>query len=338
MNRRSFVRATAGSLVFVSLAVKAQAEAQVGQTAKIARIGYLITPPLESPEARALLDALRQGLRERGYVEGRNIIIEVRAADGKVERFPRLASELVRLKLDLIVAANTPAARGVRQATSTVPIVVPIMGDPVGDSLVTTLAKPGGNITGSTFLGPELVPKRLQLLKEMLPQASRVAALLHPGAFSERTTSEMLNETEGEARALGLQFQVVRVNGPEDFDGGFLNMVRERANALIVFPGAMLFTERRRIVDLAAMHRLPSIYSAREFVEAGGLISYGASINDLIRRAGTYVDKILKGVKPGDLPVEQPTKFELVINLKTAKTLGLTISQSLLLRADQVIQ
>jgi putative ABC transport system substrate-binding protein len=245
---------------------------------------------------------------------------------------------LARLKLDLIVAANTPAARAVQQATTTIPIVVPVMGDPVGDGLVASLARPGGNITGLTFLGPELVPKRLGLLKEALPKVSRVAALWHPGGYSERTTSDMVKQTEAAARTLGVQLQLVGVRGPDELDRAFSTMTRERADALIVFPSPMLFNERRRIVDLAVQHRLPSISVAREFVELGGLIAYGASITDLVRRTATYVDKILKGAKPADLPVEQPTKFEFVINMRTAKTLGLTIPPSILIRADSVIE
>jgi len=329
--RRAFV----GTLVGV-LAAPLAAGAQ--QPAKVARIGYLVTGSLESPETRISLDAFRQGLRERGYVEGQNIVIEYRAADGKIERLPGLAIELARLKVDLIVAGNTPMARAAQQATKTIPIVAGVMGDPVGDGLVATLARPGGNITGLTFLGPELMPKRLDLLKEALPRVSRVAALWHPGAFSERTTADMLKQTEAAARTLGVQLQLVGVRGSDEFDRAFSTMVNERADALIVFPSPMLFNERRRIVDLAAKRRLPAMYNAREFVALGGLIAYGASITDLIRRSATYVDKILKGAKPGDLPIEQPTKFELVINLKTAKALGLTIPQTLLQRADQVIE
>jgi putative ABC transport system substrate-binding protein len=212
------------------------------------------------------------------------------------------------------------------------------MGDPVGDGLVASLARPGGNITGTTFLGPELVPKRLELLKEALPRVSRVAALWHPDAYAERTTRAMLQETEAAARTLGVQLQLVEVRRPDEFDRAFSTMTRERAEALIVLPSPMLFTERRRIVDLAARHRLPAMYQAREFVELDGLIAYGASIPDLWRRAATYVDKILKGAKPADLPVEQPTKFELAINLKTAQALGITIPSSLLFQADRVIQ
>jgi putative ABC transport system substrate-binding protein len=330
--RRTFIGTLAGALLTAPLATEAQ------QAAKVARIGCLVWLPLESPEARVPLEAFRQGLRERGYVEGQNIVIEYRSADGKIDRLPGLGTELARLKVDLIVVANTPMARAVQQATTTIPIVAWAMGDPVGDGLVASLARPGGNITGLTFLGPELVPKRLGLLKEALPKVTRIAALWHSGIFGERTTRDMLKGTEAAARALGVQLQLVEVRGPDEFDRAFSTMTRERADALIVFPSPALFNERRRIVALATKHRLPSMFNAREFVELGGLIGYGASITDLSRRAATYVDKILKGTKPADLPVEQPTKFELVINLKTAKALGLTIPQSLLQRADEVIQ
>ena len=332
MKRRTFMALVSGGL----LAAPRGAEGQ--QPAKGARIGYLVTGSLESPETRALLDAFREGLRERGYVEGQNIVIEYRAADGKLERGPALATELARLKVDLILALNTPAARAVQQATTTIPIVVPVIGDPVGDGLVTSLTRPGGNVTGLTYLGPELVPKRLELLKQALPKVSRVAALWHRGAFSERTTRDMLKATEAAARTLGVQLQLVEVRGPNELDPAFSTMIIERADALLVFPSTMLFNERKRIVDLAAKHRLPSMAMAKEFVELGGLIAYGASITDLIRRSATYVDKILKGAQPGDLPVEQPTKFELTINLKTAKALGLTIPASVLLQADRIIE
>jgi putative ABC transport system substrate-binding protein len=330
--RRAFIGALAGGLFAAPLAAEAQ------PAGKVARIGYLVYGPLESPETRVILEAFRQGLRERGYVEGQNIVIEYRAADGKIDRLPGLATELVRLKVDLVVVGSTPIARAARQATTTIPVVATTMGDPVGDGLVASLARPGGNITGLTFLGPELVPKRLGLLKEALPKVSRVAALWHPGSFSESTTKDMLKETEAAARTLGVQLRLVGVRGPDELDRAFSTMTKERAEALVVFPSPVLFFERRRIVDLTRKHRLASMYVAKEFVELGGLISYGASLPDLTRRAATYVDKILKGAKPGDLPVEQPTKFELVINLKTAKALGLTIPPSLLGRADEVIQ
>jgi putative ABC transport system substrate-binding protein len=328
-----------GCIVTITLSLlTAPLAAHAQQPTKVARIGYLVTGGLDSPETRILLDAFRQGLRERGYVEGQNLVIEYRAADGQLERFPALAAELVQLQPEVIVAQGTPAARAAQQATSTVPIVTPVMGDPVGDGLVASLARPGGNITGLTFLGPELVAKRLELLKEALPRVSRVAALWHPGAYAERTPSAMVQETEAAARTLGVQLQRVEVRGPDELDRAFSTMTRERAEALIVLPSAMLYNERRRLVDLAARHRLPAMYQAREMVELGGLIAYGASIPDLIRRSATHVDKILKGAKPADLPVEQPTTFELVVNLKTAEALGVTVPRTLLFQATEVIR
>ena len=308
------------------------------QTARIARIGYLITGALESPETKINRDAFRQGLNELGYIEGRNIVIEYRSADGKIERLPGLATELVGLRVDLIVAQATPAGRAAQQATTTIPIVVTAMGDPVRDGLVASLARPGGNITGTTFLGPELVPKRLSFLRELLPTISRVAVLWHPGAFSEPTIREMLNEVAQAARRLGVQLQLVEVRSADEFDHAFTTMVGARAEALFQFPSTLLFNERRRIVDLAARHRLPAMFNAREFVQLGGLIAYGANLAELNRRAAAYVDKILKGAKPSDLPVEQPTKFELFINLKTAKALGLAVPDRLLVGADEVIE
>jgi putative ABC transport system substrate-binding protein len=331
INRRTFLHRVALGTLASPLAAEAQ------HPEKSARIGYLVTGSLESPRDRSTYDAFRQGLREHGYVEGSNIVIEYRAANGKIERFQGLATELVRLQPDLIVAVNTPAARAVRLATTSIPIVVPLMAGPVGDGLVASLARPGGNITGLTFLGPELVPKRLELLREAVPGAARVAALWHPGAFGERATRDMLKETEATARTLGVRLQFVGVRGADELERAFSMMTRERAQALIVFPSPMLFVERRRIVDLAARHRLPSMSTVREFVELGGLIAYGASVTDLLRRAATYVARILKGAKPSELPVEQPTKFELVISLKTAKALGLAIPQSVLARADEVL-
>jgi ABC-type uncharacterized transport system substrate-binding protein len=245
MDRRAFFSAVTGGLLAAPLTIEAQ------QAGKVWRIGWLLTGSLESPETRLLRDAFREGLRERGYIEGQNIVIEYRPADGRIERFPRLAGELVRLKLDLIVAANTPAARAAQQATTTIPIVVPVMGDPVGDGLVASLAQPGGNITGLTFLGPELVPKRVGLLKEALPRVSRVAALWHPGGYSEGTTRDMVKQTEATAQTLGVQLQLEAVRGPDELDRAFSTMTREHAEALIVFPSPMLFNERRRIVDLA---------------------------------------------------------------------------------------
>ena len=298
----------------------------------------MVTGSLRSPDQQVNINALLQGLRELGYVEGRNIVVEYRAADGKIERFKELAKELVDLNPDLIVASNTPAARAAKQATTVIPIVVPVMGDPIGDGLVASLARPDGNITGMTFLGPELAVKRLQLLKQALPTISRVAALWHSGAYGEATMTEMLKTMQTGAGTLGVQLQLMEVREAAEFDRAFSAMTRERSDALIVLPSPMLFSERRHIVDLATRYRLPSVAMAREFVELGGLMSYGASLRDLFRRAGFYVDKILQGTKPADLPVQQPTKYELVINLKTAKALGIAVPDTLLVAADEVIE
>jgi putative ABC transport system substrate-binding protein len=302
--------------------------------AKVARIGYLAANLTASPHLR---EAFLQGLRDLGYIEGRNVVIEYRDAAGKYERFPALVAELVSLKVDVIVVTSTPAAVAVKQATRTIPIVFTWAADPVGSGLVTSLARSGGNITGLSILAPDIIGKRLELLKQAVPGVSRVAALWHPGDYVERMEKDMLTEADRAARALGLRLQVVEARGPEDFDRAFSDMTRARADAVTVQSTNIFFIERRRLVDLAAKNRLPAMYLTREFVDAGGLMSYGPNIADLHRRAATYVDKILKGAKPGDLPVEQPTKFELVINLKTAKALGLTIPPSLLVRADHVI-
>jgi putative tryptophan/tyrosine transport system substrate-binding protein len=326
MDRRAFISGAAAVL-----AAPLAAEAQ--QAAKIFRIGYLATNP--TPHFQ---EAFRQGLRDLGYVEGRNLVIEDRNAEGKYDRLPALAAELVALKVDVIVAASTPAALATKQATKTISIVFTSVADPVTSRLVTSLARPGGNVTGLSNLAPELVGKWLELLKRAVPGVSRVAALWQPGALGERTEKGTLTRAEVAARGLGVRLQFVEARGPEDFDRAFSDMTGARAGALTVLTSSMFFGERRRLVDLAAKHRLPAVYQWREFVDAGGLMSYGPNRPDWYRRAATYVDKILKGAKPADLPVEQPTKFELVINLKTAKALGLTIPQSLLQRADQVIE
>jgi len=289
------------------------------------------------PETEATLDAVRQGLREHGYVEGQNILIEYRSADGDIQRLPGLATELARLKVDLIVAGSTPAGRAARAATATIPIVVMAMGDPVADGLVANLARPGGNLTGTTFLGPALVPKQLALLKEALPRATLIAVLWHPGAFGDSTAREMLREAESAARTLRIQLRLAEMRRPDELEGAFSTIIRQHPDALVVFPSAMLFAERARIVALAAKHRLPSLFNNRQAVELGGLMSYGTSIPELLRRTGAYVDKILKGARPADLPVEQPTKFELIINFTTARALGVSVPQSLVLQADQII-
>jgi putative ABC transport system substrate-binding protein len=328
IDRRAFIAALAGGLFAAPLAAEAQ------QAAKVPRIGYLALNPAANPH---LHEAFRQGLRDLGYVEGRNVVIEYRDAEGKPERLPALAAELVALKVDVLVAQPTVTALAAKRATGTIPIVFPVA-EPVTSGLVTSLARPGGNITGLSVLAPEMAGKSLELLKQALPGVSRVAVLWDPGAFPESTTKEMRKEVEGAAQALGVQLQFIQARGPGDFDRAFSEMTRARAGALTVLGGSMFVSERGRLVGLAAKNQLPAVYSARESVEAGGLMAYGPSVPDLFRRSATYVDKILKGAKPGDLPIEQPTKFELVINLKTAKALGLTIPPSLLQRADQVIE
>ena len=324
MDRRAFL-AGAAALLVVPLAAEPQ------ETGRVYRVGYLSTGALP-PEA------FRQGLRDLGYVEGRNVVIDYRTAEGKLDRLAVLALELVALKVDVIVAALGTFAVTAKQATVTLPIVFIGAGDPVASGLVTSLARPGGNVTGLSAFGPELVGKGLEQLKQVIPEVSRVAVLWQPGAVPERTERDLLKAAEVAARALGMQLQSVEARGPSDVDRAFSDMTKARAGALTVLSTAMFFTERRRLLDLAAKNRLPTVFSFREYVDAGGLMSYGPNLADLFRRAATYVYRILKGAKPGDLPIEQPIKFELVINLKTAKALGLTIPPSLLLRADHVIE
>jgi putative tryptophan/tyrosine transport system substrate-binding protein len=329
MDRRDAV------LALLSLGV-APLAAEAQQAAKVNRIGHLSPNLAASPRLR---DAFLQGLRDLGYVEGRNVVIEYRDAEGKLERLPALAAELVALKVDVIVVAgSTLTAQTAKQATSTLPIVFIAVGDPVGSGLVTSLARPGGNVTGLSNIGPELVGKCLELLKQAVPGVDRVAVLWVPGALGERTDKDMLKEAEAAGRALGVQLQFVDARGLENFDGAFSDMTSARAGGLTVLPSARLLREHRRLVDLAAKNRLPAVYTSREFVNAGGLMAYGANLADLYRRAATYVDKILNGAKPADLPVEQPTKFELVINLKTAKALGLEVPPLLVAQADEVIE
>jgi len=327
MDRRRFLLTSLAGALAAPLAAGAQ------QATKVARVGYLATNP--TPHFQA---AFRQGLREFGYVEGRNLVIEDRDAAGKLERLPALAAELVALKVDVIVAPNTPAALATKQATKTLPIIFTAVADPVTSKLVTSLAHPGANVTGLSVLAPELVGKCLELLKQAIPAVSRVAVLWHPGATGERTDKDMLKSAEVAAQTLGVRLQFLEARGRADFDRAFSEMTRARADALIVVTSSILFGERRRLVDLAAKNRLPAVYPWREAVDAGGLMAYGPDLAAMLRRVANYVDKILKGTKPGDLPVEQPTKFELVINLKTAKALGLTIPPSLLGRADQIIE
>ncbi len=297
MYRRAFLAGTGAALLAAPLAVEAQ------EPAKIARIGYL-TPNLAA--TRHGHEAFRQGLRDLGYVEGRNLVIEYRDAEGKFERLPALAAELVALKVDVIVAPNTVGVLAAKQATRTIPIVFATAGDPVGSGLVTSLARPGGNVTGVSILAPELIGKCLEQLKQAVPGVSRVAALWQPGAVPERMDKYMLKEAEVAARTLGVRLQFVEARGPADFDRAFSDMTRARAGALTVLPSTMFATERRRLVDLAAKNRLPAVYPWRESVDAGGLMSYGPNIADVHRRAATYVDKILKAPSPATCPWSNP--------------------------------
>jgi len=304
--------------------------------AKVPRIGFL---HLASVAAGSVFrDAVLQGLRELGYVEGRNLLLEIRTADGKLERLAQAAAELVRLEVDVIVAATTAATRAAQTQTRTVPILCFTLGDPVGAGLVASLARPGGNITGLSALSGELVPKCLSLLKEAVPRVSRVAVLWEPNPLTEKSGADMLRGAGEAARRLGVALQLVDARGAGDLDAAFATMTRERCDALLVLPSVLGYEERRRIADLALAHRLPSMSHRREEAEAGALMAYGASYKDLWRRGATYVDRILKGAKPADLPVEQPTRFELVINMKTANALGLAIPRAVLLRADEVIE
>jgi putative ABC transport system substrate-binding protein len=325
MDRRMFIGCVAGGLLAAPLAARAQ---QVG---KVYRIGMLEAIP--AAQNAANLDALRKGLRDLGYVEGRNLVIEYRSADGRAERFPALAAELVRLKVDLIVTRGTPAARAAKNATGTIPVVMATMGDP--HAIVASFAHPGGNITGVTTFSTELTAKRIELLKELVPSLSRVALLHNMGNPAAPPEWE---ETRAAAHSLGLQAELLDVRSQGDLGRAFDLAVRQHVDALLIGADGLTQMHQQTIVDLVARNRLPAAYPAREFVEAGGLIAYAVNYPDLYFRFATFVDKIFKGAKPAELPVEQPTKFELVINLKTAKALGLTIPQSLLLRADEVIQ
>jgi putative ABC transport system substrate-binding protein len=304
------------------------------QGAKMPRIGFL-SPRLDT--TAPLRDAFIEGLRELGYIEGRNILIDYTDAEGSDDRLPGLAAELVARNVDIIVVPSTPAAKAAKRATATVPIVLAWVVDPVGSGLVASPARPGSNVTGLSFLATDLVGKRLELLKEAAPEIGRIAVLWHPGDYGEQTERDMLQRASGAARALGVQLQVFAAEGAADFQRAFSEMRAASVDAVSVQSTNVFFRARQRLAELMTQNRLPSVYLSREFVDAGGLMSYAPNVADLFRRAATYVDKILKGTKPADLPVEQPTKFELVINLRTAKALGLTVPQSLLARADEVI-
>jgi len=300
---------------------------------KVPRVGFL-SPTTPSPNSP--LNAFLQGLRELGWVEGKNIAIEYRWAEDRPERLADLAAELVRLKVDVILTSATPAAVAAKNATGTIPIVMASAVDVVGFGLATSLARPGGNVTGLSFdVGWNTVSKGLELLKETVPKVRRVAVLSNPTNPSHALA---ISEVRLAARSLGVQLQLLEARGPNEFDSAFAAIARERAEALLVPAEAMFNANRTRLLEVASKHRLPAMYGGREYVVAGGLISYGPDLRDHFRRAATYVDKILKGAKPAELPIEQPTKFEVVINLKTAKALGLTIPRSVLLRADQLVE
>ena len=329
--RGSLIGALALGLLVAAVSTWAQ------PAARTPRIGYLGNNLVGGdPRPRG---AFLQGLHDLGYVEGHNVQIEYRDAEGKLERLPALAAELVALKVDVIVTGGgTLGAVAAAHATKTIPVVFAAVGDPVSDGLVASLARPGANVTGLSPLFPELLGKCLELIRQAAPGAGRVAVLLKPDAFPERTKTEILKSADRAARGLGVQLQVVEARRAEDFDRVFSDMSRSRVGALAVLATPAFDGARGRLVDLAAKNRLPTVYSHRAYVDAGGLMSYGPDLADLFRRAATYVDRILKGAQPGDLPVEQATKFELIINLKAAKALGLTIPQSLRSRSEEVIR
>lgn len=326
MDRRAFIGLVASGALVEAYAARAQQPA-----GKVYRIGMLEAVP--AAQNAANLDAFRKGLAGFGYVEGRNLTIEYRSADGQAERFPDLASELVRLKVDLIVTRGTPAATAAKMATETTPVIMATMGDP--RIIVASFARPGGNVTGVTTFSTELTAKRIELLKELVPRLSRVA-LLHN--MSNPAVPPEWEETKKAARSLAIRAELFDVRSEEDLRRAFDVAVREHVGAIVVGADGIMQAHQRAIIELSARNELPAVYPARDFVEAGGLIAYAVNYPDLYFRFARYVDKIFKGAKPGDLPVEQPTKFELVINLKTAKTLGLPIPQSLLLRVDEVIR
>jgi putative tryptophan/tyrosine transport system substrate-binding protein len=333
-NKRSetMIRRINFCLLLISfLFIVSPAEAQ--QVKKVPRIGFLVAGSASSVSAR--IEAFRQRLRELGYIEGKNIVIEWRFADGKSERVSALAAELVRLKVDVIVSTGPGAIRPAKEATVRIPIVMGFDNDPLGNGFVASLARPGGNITGLSTLAPEISGKRLELLKEIIPKLSRVAVF---GNTTLPGNAQSLREAELGAGVFGVQLQYVDVLDTKDIETAFRTQSKGRAEAVLVLNSPVLNSQRKQLTDLAAKNRLPTIYDRREFVDDGGLMSYGTNLADLSRRSATYVDKILKGAKPADLPVEQPTKFELVINLKTAKQIGLTIPQSVLYRADKVIK
>jgi ABC-type uncharacterized transport system substrate-binding protein len=324
---------TLGLLVTLALGVlTAPLIAEAQPPTHVHRIGYLLGT---TREQEPLLEVFLEAMRALGYVEGQNLVIEYRAAEGQYERLPALAAELVQLKVDVLLAVNTPGALAAKQATMTIPIVMLGVGDPVGSGLVASLARPGGNVTGVASLQTDLVGKELEFLKAVRPTVSRVAVLWNP---ANPAHARHVRAAEVAAQALGVQLHLVEARDPEAFDGAFAAMTSAHAGALLVLGDALVFEHRKRLAELAVTSRLPTMHNLRPYVEAGGLMAYGPSTLELRRRAAVYVDKILKGAKPADLPVEQPTKYALIINLKTAEALGLTIPPTVLFQATEVIR
>lgn len=320
------------SVLLLATVLMTTVPAEAQQPVKVPKIGLLVVPSRSFFADR--MESFRQGLHSLGYIEGKNILIESRYAEGKLVSLPQLAKELIAVNVDVIVTASTPSALAAKNETRTIPIVFPAVEDPVASGIVDSLARPGGNATGLSILGPGLSRKRLELLKEVVPKITQVAFLLGLGPAAPLT----VKETQAAAQPLGLQLQSLEVRDSKDFDKAFEAITKNSAQALLTNPGPIINTHRARIVEFAARHRLPAMYAAPEFVNAGGLMSYTPNYTDLYRRAAHYVDKILKGAKPVDLPVEQPTKFEFVINLKTAKEIGVTIPPDVLMWADRVIK
>jgi putative ABC transport system substrate-binding protein len=327
MKRRTFLGALAGSLLAAPLAAEAQ------EPTRVWRIGFLGAGSYSSGDPR--VEALRRGLRELGYAEGRNLAIEFRWDGGNASRLPALAAELATLKIDAIVSQGTQATDAARRAATTIPIVFAVAGDPIGTGLVTSLARPGGNVTGLTDIAPEMAGKRLALLREVAPGITRIAVLWNPG---NRSSAPQMRDTDAVARSFALHVRSLELKDVSQLEGAFATAVQDRAGAVIVLSDGALYGRRVQIAQLAAKHRLPSVAWTPEFAESGCLMTYGANVVEMHRRAAMFVDRIWRGAKPADLPVEQPTKFDLAINLKTAKALGLTIPPSLLQRADQVIE
>ena len=319
----------AGAILFMPLPAEAQ------QAGEVRRVGYINPGYASDPVRLRRFEAFRQRLRELGYVEGRNIALEPRWAEGKYDRYPALAADLVRLKVHVIVAIGGAATKATKQVTSTIPIVMSLVTEPVESGLVASLARPGANVTGTSMMAADLVGKQFEVLKQAMPEVSRVALLWNP---ANPGGAAQLREAEAAARVVGVRLQALEARGPQDIDGAFVAMTRERAGALVVLADAILYNQRKQIAELAAKSRLPSASALPEYAEAGGLIVYSADSIDLERRSATFVDKILKGAKLADLLIERPMKFELFINLKMAKQIGLTISPNVLARADKVIR